>query len=129
MMRTVVTGAVGFVGSHLCQYLLERGDDVVGVDAMTDFYDVGRKEANLTALTAWDSFKFHQSDLLDAPLGPLIDGAEVVFHLDGQPGVRPSGGSEFRVYAERNILATQRLLEALRDVPVRKLVYTSSSSV
>jgi nucleoside-diphosphate-sugar epimerase len=129
MMRTVVTGAVGFVGSHLCRYLLERGDDVVGIDAVTDFYDVGRKEANLAALTAWDSFTFHQADLLDAPLGPLVDGAEVVYHLAGQPGVRPSWGSEFRVYAERNILATQRLLEALRDVPVRKIVYTSSSSV
>ena len=71
-MRTVVTGAVGFVGSHLCRYLLERGDDVVGIDAVTDFYDVGRKEANLAALPAWDSFTFHQADLLDAPLGRLL---------------------------------------------------------
>jgi nucleoside-diphosphate-sugar epimerase len=129
MMRTVVTGVAGFVGSHLCTHLLEQGDDVVGIDAMTDFYDVALKEANLATLTAWDNFTFHREDLLDAPLRNFLDGAEVVFHLAGQPGVRPSWGSDFAVYAQRNILATQRLLEALRDVPVRKIVFASSSSV
>jgi nucleoside-diphosphate-sugar epimerase len=128
-MRTVVTGVAGFVGSHLCAHLLEQGDDVVGIDAMTDFYDVAIKEANLAPLTAWDSFTFHRADLLDAPLRPLLDGVEVVFHLAGQPGVRPSWGSEFALYAQRNILVTQRLLEALRDMPVRKIVFSSSSSV
>ena len=128
-MRTVVTGAAGFVGFNLCKNLLEQGDDVVGIDALTDFYDVARKEANLGALASWDSFAFHRVDLLDAPLRHLLDGAEVVFHLAGQPGVRPSWGSEFAVYVRRNVLVTQRLLEALRDVPVRKLVYSSSSSV
>lgn len=128
-MRTVVTGVAGFVGSHLCRHLLEQGDEVVGIDAMTDFYDVALKEANLAPLTAWDSFTLHRVDLLDAPLRPLLDGAEVVFHLACQPGVRPSWGSEFAIYAQRNILATQRLLEVLRDVPVRKIVFSSSSSV
>jgi nucleoside-diphosphate-sugar epimerase len=128
-MRTVVTGAAGFVGSHLCTRLLEQGHDVVGIDAMTDFYEVTRKEANLAALAARESFTFHRVDLLDAPLRQLLDGAEVVFHLAGQPGVRPSWGSEFAVYVSRNILATQRLLETLRDMPVRKIVYSSSSSV
>ncbi len=128
-MRTVVTGAAGFVGSHLCGRLLEQGNDVVGIDAMTDFYDVTRKEANAAALAAWDSFAFHRVDLLDAPLRHLLDGAEVVFHLAGQPGVRPSWGPEFAEYVKRNILATQRLLETLRDAPVRKIVYSSSSSV
>lgn len=128
-MRIVVTGAVGFVGFHLCTRLLERGDDVLGIDAMTDFYDVAHKEANLTALAAWDSFTFHQVDLLDAPLRKLLDGAEVVFHLAGQPGVRPSWGRNFDVYVERNILATQCLLEASCQVPVSKIVYSSSSSV
>jgi len=128
-MRTVVTGVAGFVGSHLCMRLLEQGNDVVGIDAMTDFYDVTRKEANIAALASWDSFTFHRADLLDAPLRQLFDGAEVVFHLAGQPGVRPSWGPEFAGYVKRNILATQRLLETLRDVPVRKIVYSSSSSV
>lgn len=128
-MRTVVTGAAGFVGSHLCMHLLEQGDDVVGIDAMTDSYDVAYKEANLAVLTAWDSFTFHGVDLLGAPLPQLLEGAEVVFHLAGQPGVRASWGPDFAVYVKRNILATQRLLETLRDVPVRKIVYSSSSSV
>jgi nucleoside-diphosphate-sugar epimerase len=81
MMRAVVTGAAGFVGSHLCARLLEQGDDVVGIDAMTDFYDVTRKKANLAALAAWDSFTFHRADLANAPLRQLLDGAEVVFQL------------------------------------------------
>lgn len=127
-MRTVVTGAVGFVGTHLCTRLLEQGDEVVGIDAVTDFYDVTHKEANLATLAAWDSFTFHRADLLHAPR-QLFDDAEVVFHLAGQPGVRPSWGPEFAVYVERNILATQHLLETLRDAPVRKIVYASSSSV
>lgn len=128
-MTTVVTGAAGFVGFNLCKHLLERGDDVVGIDAMTDFYDVTRKKENLAALTDWDSFTFHQVDLLEAPLRHLLEDAEVVFHLAGQPGVRPSWGPEFAVYVERNVLVTQRLLESLRDIPVRKVIYSSSSSV
>jgi nucleoside-diphosphate-sugar epimerase len=129
MMRTLVTGAAGFVGAHLCAHLLAEGNDVVGIDAMTDFYDVRRKQANLAALTDWDSFAFRHQDLLTAPLGRLLDGVEVVFHLAGQPGVRASWGPEFAVYVNRNILATQRLLEASRQVPVAKIVYASSSSV
>jgi len=66
---------------------------------------------------------------VDAPLRDMLDGAEVVFHLAGQPGVRPSWGPEFAVYVKQNVLATQRLLETLRDVPIRKIVYSSSSSV
>lgn len=128
-MRTLVTGAAGFVGAHLCAHLLAEGNDVIGIDAMTDFYDVRRKKANLTALTDWNSFAFRRQDLLTAPLHRLLDGVEVVFHLAGQPGVRPSWGPEFAVYVNRNILATQRLLEASRRVPVRKIIYASSSSV
>jgi nucleoside-diphosphate-sugar epimerase len=128
-VRTVVTGAAGFVGSHLCTRLLEQGHDVVGIDAMTDFYDVTHKDANLAALAIWDSFTFHHIDLLDAPLRQLLDGAEVIFHLAGQPGVRPSWGRKFDVYVKRNVLATQCLLEAVRQAPVRKIVYSSSSSV
>ena len=128
-MRTLVTGAAGFVGSRLCAHLLEQGNDVVGIDAITDFYDVRRKEANLASLTAWDSFTFRRLDLLNAPLRQLLDGVEVVFHLAGQPSVRASWGPEFAVYVDRNILATQHLLETLRQTSVRKIVYASSSSV
>lgn len=127
-MRTVVTGAAGFVGSHLCTRLLEQGHEVAGIDVLTDFYDVSRKEANLFVLSDWDAFSFHRTDLRQAPR-QLFDGAEVVFHLAGQPGVRPSWGPEFALYVERNIMATQHLLETLRAADIRKIVYASSSSV
>jgi nucleoside-diphosphate-sugar epimerase len=128
-MRSVVTGAAGFIGSHLCELLLLRGDEVVGIDSFTDYYDPGRKEINLLEALQYDRFRLHRDDLLRAPLRDLLDGADVVFHLAGQPGVRPSWGADFATYVSRNVLATQVLLEAARDVDLTKLVYASSSSV
>ncbi|MFF7727013.1 NAD-dependent epimerase/dehydratase family protein [Streptomyces sp. NPDC008001] len=128
-MRALVTGAAGFIGSHLCEHLLAEGDSVVGVDAFTDFYDPALKERNLRRLTGSPGFSLVRADLLEADLGPLLDGTDVVYHLAGQPGVRPSWGAEFPVYAARNILATQALLEAVRNRPVGRFVYASSSSV
>ncbi|NUR57870.1 MAG: NAD-dependent epimerase/dehydratase family protein [Catenulispora sp.] len=134
-MRAVVTGAAGFVGSHLSERLLRDGHQVVGIDALTDYYDVRRKEANLAAVhaTAAESggtFRFHAEDLNTAPLKERLDCADCVFHLAGQPGVRRSWGADFTVYTRANIDATQALLEAAREVPtLRKLVYASSSSV
>jgi nucleoside-diphosphate-sugar epimerase len=128
-MKALVTGAAGFIGSHLCESLLAHGDDVHGVDAMTDFYDPWRKEQNVRPLLDWDRFTFSREDLLTAPVDELLDGADVVYHLAGQPGVRPSWGEEFRLYVERNVLVTQRILEAARHEPLWKLVYASSSSV
>ena len=128
-MRVVVTGAAGFIGSHLCEYLLAAGDEVIGVDMLTDYYDPVLKEWNLKPLRAWDTFCLHRIDLLEAPLETLFDGAEVVYHLAAQPGVRPSWGREFGQYTTRNVLATQAVLEAARNLRLRKLVYASSSSV
>jgi nucleoside-diphosphate-sugar epimerase len=128
-MKVLVTGAAGFIGSHLCEWLLGQGDDVQGLDAMTDFYDPWRKEQNVRALLDWDRFSLSRDDLLEAPLDRLLDGVDVVYHLAGQPGVRPSWGEEFAVYVARNVLATQRLLEAARQAPLWKFVYASSSSV
>jgi nucleoside-diphosphate-sugar epimerase len=109
--------------------LLSRGDEVVGIDSFTDYYDPGRKEINLLEALQYDRFRLHRDDLLRAPLRDLLDGADVVFHLAGQPGVRPSWGADFATYVSRNVLATQVLLEAARDVDLTKLVYASSSSV
>jgi len=128
-MRAVVTGAAGFVGSHLCEQLLADGDQVVGIDSLTDFYPPRKKRQNLEALMGSDSFTLHQADLLTAPLAALFAGADVVYHLAGQPGVRPSWGNDFGDYVRRNVLVTQRILETLRERPVWKCVYASSSSV
>jgi nucleoside-diphosphate-sugar epimerase len=128
-MKCVVTGVAGFIASHLCEHLLAQGHDVVGVDSLTDYYEPARKESNLAALVASPRFRLYRQDLLHAPLGEILDGAAVVYHLAGQPGVRPSWGADFATYVSRNVLATQALLEAARALPLRKLVYASSSSV
>ena len=109
-MRAVVTGAAGFVGSHLCEELLAAGDEVVGIDCFTDFYPARVKKANVAGILSHERFTLHQADLLTAPLSALLAGADVVYHLAGQPGVRPSWGSEFADYMHRNILVTQRIL-------------------
>ncbi|MPZ63262.1 MAG: NAD-dependent epimerase/dehydratase family protein [Propionibacteriales bacterium] len=128
-MRVIVTGAAGFVGSHLCADLLDHGDEVVGIDCFTDYYSPRRKEANVASLLTREGFSLQRVDLLSAPLTTLLENADVVYHLAGQPGVRGSWGREFDPYVHRNVLATQRLLEAARDASLWKLVYASSSSV
>lgn len=128
-MRAVVTGAAGFIGSHLCSHLLDQGDEVVGVDCLTDYYDPGRKLANLAELSGRPGFTDCRVDLTTASLRTLFDGCDVVYHLAGQPGVRGSWGDDFEPYLGRNILATQRVLEAARELDLWKVVYASSSSV
>ncbi len=127
--KVVVTGAAGFIGSHLCERLLADGHDVVGVDCFSDYYDRERKRANLERSASHERFRLEETDLVDADLARILDGAAVVFHLAGQPGVRPSWGSQFDRYVHDNITATQRLLEALRGVPIDRFVFASSSSV
>jgi nucleoside-diphosphate-sugar epimerase len=128
-MTVLVTGAAGFVGSHLCEALLHDGVEVVGVDSFTDYYSRQRKEQNLSHLRARAGFAFVEADLLDLAMGPLLSTVDHVFHLAGQPGVRASWGPDFSVYVRHNVIATQRLLEACRRRPLQKLVYASSSSV
>lgn len=128
-MRAIVTGAAGFVGSHLCAHLLDHGDEVVGIDSFTDYYDPRLKEANVATVQGRDGFTLHRLDLTCAPLTTLFEHADVVYHLAGQPGVRGSWGAEFQPYLRRNVLATQHVLEAARDVSLWKVVYASSSSV
>lgn len=128
-MKAIVTGAAGFVGSHLCARLLAGGDEVVGIDCFTDYYSPRRKEANVVPLLDQPGFTLHRADLLAAPLESLFRSAEVVYHLAGQPGVRASWGVEFVPYVKRNVLATQRVLEAAAQASLWKVVYASSSSV
>ncbi|MEA2629009.1 MAG: hypothetical protein QOJ10_1469 [Chloroflexota bacterium] len=128
-MRVVVTGAAGFIGSHLSERLLAEGHEVVGIDCFSDFYDRATKEKNLHASRHHDTFHFAESDLVDANLRNLVDGASVVYHLAGLDGVQPSWGNQFDRYVRDNVIATQRLLEALKGTPVERMVFAGSSSV
>jgi UDP-glucose 4-epimerase len=128
-LKVIVTGAAGFIGSHLSERLLAAGHEVVGIDCFSDYYERARKEQNLEASRSHDTFQFEEVDLVDADLPPLLEGAGVVYHLAGQPGVRPSWGNQFDRYVRDNIIATQRLLEALKGAPIKRLVFAGSSSV
>ena len=125
----LVTGCAGFIGSHLTEALLARGDHVRGVDAFTPYYEPDRKRRNLAPSLAHDGFELVEADLRRDPVEELLDGVEVVYHLAAQPGVRVSWSDGFPTYVEHNVLATQRLLESLRERAVRRVVYASSSSV
>lgn len=127
-MRCVVTGAAGFIGSHLSQRLARDGHDVLGVDCLTDYYDPRRKRTNLRTIQA-AGVETAAHDLRDADLDEVLAGADVVFHLAGQPGVRASWGDSFRDYLSLNVGVTQRLLEAARRSQVHRFVFASSSSV
>lgn len=127
-MTVVITGVAGFIGSHLAGRLLESGQEVTGLDCLTDYYDVSLKQANLQPLTEHRAFTFAEVDLATADASPFISDASCVYHLAGQPGVRSSWGDGFAGYVRNNVTATQRLLEAMRDSSAR-MVFASSSSV
>jgi UDP-glucuronate 4-epimerase len=127
-MKALVTGVAGFVGSNLARTLLQDGYDVVGIDSITDYYDVSIKRANLARLPK--NLDFREEDLTTADLDGLLEDVDVVFHQAGQPGVRKSWGSDFGVYIDANVLATQKLLEAAKHSDrLQRFVYASSSSV
>ena len=128
-MRALVTGCAGFIGSHLTDSLLASGDSVVGIDCLLENYSPSLKLANLEHAREREAFAFVQSDLTTMDLTQLIADCDVVFHLAAQPGVRASWGSRFDSYERNNVLATQRLLEAIKSRPEIRLIYASSSSV
>jgi UDP-glucuronate 4-epimerase len=128
-MRALVTGVAGFVGSTLAKQLLREGHEVVGIDVLTDYYEVSIKRGNLASIPE-TGFTFVQADLNTVDLGALLADVDWVFHQAGQPGVRMSWGKDFAIYVRQNIEATQRLLEAAKDAPrLKRLVYASSSSI
>ena len=127
-MKVAVTGAAGFIGSHLVDRLLGDGHEVVGIDSFSDYYSREAKVRNLTAGRANPRFTFEELDLATDDVRRSLEGAEVVYHLAGRPGVR-AAMTQFDQYLQENVVATQRLLEALKGQPLRCLVYAGSSSV
>ncbi|MCL1631311.1 NAD-dependent epimerase/dehydratase family protein [Sporolactobacillus sp. CPB3-1] len=129
-MNILVTGAAGFIGSHLCERLLrDKKHLVIGIDGL--IHDKAIKQRNLAALLNARNprFRFLRANLLDADLHRLLRHVDVIYHLAGMPGVRSSWGEDFRQYVSNNILATQRLLEACKNQPLKKFIYVSTSSV
>lgn len=128
-MRCMVTGAAGFIGSHLCDRLLADGATVLGLDCFTPYYSRQQKERNLAAASRHSDFRFIEADLVETPLDDLVSEVDTIFHLAAQAGVRASWGREFAAYTNNNVLATQRLLEACRNRSLNRIIIASSSSV
>jgi UDP-glucuronate 4-epimerase len=128
-VHVLVTGVAGFIGSHVAEALLARGDAVRGVDSFLDYYPRPVKERNLGGLRRGAGFSFVEADLVGADLEALTADVDAVIHLAAQAGVRASWGKDFRIYCDANILATQRLLDACAAHGKRRFVYSSSSSI
>ena len=125
--RILVTGAAGFIGSHLCERLAEAGHDVLGVDCKTDHYTTALKELNLAGLRD-SGVRLDSSDLAADDLNTLMDDVQFVFHLAAQPGI--SGRTPFDAYLRNNIVATQRLLEVASGcATLQGMLNISTSSV
>lgn len=130
MVTHIVTGAAGFIGSNLAETILKQGDRVIGVDQVNDYYDQSFKRANLANLQTYDNFTLIEDDIQKLDWQQLLKDVEVVYHQAAQAGVRASWGDGFRNYTERNISATQIILEAAKETPsLKRIVYASTSSV
>jgi len=130
-LKILVTGAAGFIGMHICERLLERGDEVICIDNLNDYYDVALKHARLARLTPHRSFRFHKLDVADnAAMAALFaqERPQRVMHLAAQAGVRYSLTNPL-AYIEANVVGFTNVLEACRHNKVEHLVYASSSSV
>ena len=138
MSTVLVTGAAGFIGSHVTERLLARGDRVIGVDSFEDYYARELKERNLAEAMGSENFELIETNLVDlavrdssdnSRLRDLVAACDYIIHMAAQAGVRSSWGTSFEVYLRNNIHATQLLLEAAKGTGIKQLVYSSSSSV
>ena len=130
MSVSIVTGVAGFIGSNLAQTLLEQGHQVIGIDEFNDYYDPTFKRNNVSEIEKNPNFKLIEKNILSIDWSELLQDAEVVYHQAAQAGVRASWGGGFRDYTERNINATQVMLEAAKEAPnLKRLVFASTSSV
>ena len=130
MAKIIVTGAAGFIGSHLAETLLQEGNEVIGIDQLNDYYDPTLKHKNIAHLHSSPQFTFIEEDIQHLDWQMLLKDVEVIYHQAAQAGVRASWGQGFRNYTERNISATQVLLEAAKDAGnLKRLVFASTSSV
>ncbi len=128
-MRCIVTGAAGFIGSHLCERLLADGHAVTGIDCFTDYYPRPIKERNLANLGGHPQFQFSELDLSQGVPAEVASGVEWVFHLAAMAGLTRSW-LDFDTYNRHNLTATHRLLEALKGSPtLKRVIYASTSSV
>ncbi len=128
-MKCLVTGVAGFIGSHLAERLLQEGYEVIGLDCFTDFYPRWIKKRNLTFLESKPHFQLVENDLNQINFNEILDGVGFIFHLAAQAGVRTSWGENFSEYVKHNVLATQKLLEAVKGRKIEKFIFASSSSV
>ena len=116
-MRILVTGVAGFIGSHLAEQLIKEGHKVIGVDCFADYYPREIKESNIKDLRTDKSFDFHEADIQEVNLQNVLQDIDIIFHEAAQAGVRASWGSNFKIYTENNVRATQCLLEAAKNDP------------
>lgn len=130
MTNTIVTGVGGFIGSHLAETLLNQGDKVIGIDEFNDYYNPTLKRQNISQFQDHPGFQLIENDIQSLNWSELLVDVDIVYHQAAQAGVRASWGGGFRDYTERNINATQIILEAAIDAPnLKRLVYASTSSV
>ena len=130
MTNTIVTGVGGFIGSHLAETLLNQGDKVIGIDEFNDYYNPTLKRQNISQFQDHPGFQLIENNIQSLNWSELLVDVDVVYHQAAQAGVRPSWGKGFLDYTERNINATQIILEAAINAPnLKRLVYASTSSV
>lgn len=129
MDNCLVTGAAGFIGSHLVEKLVSSGFQVVGIDSFTNYYNPEQKRRNIAGLMNQPNVTFYSADILGEDLPSLVKDIDYCFHLAGEPGVRLSWGQTFQNYLRLNVLTTQKLLESLKSASLKKFIYASSSSV